>query len=139
MNPYHALKIKLHPEMGRGVFASWSFDEDLVDKELVSCELLVLNHSDTYYVNKTDLKHYTFKYNDEQDCLVLGIGELFNHSDTPNVSYSLVDKLENGQIRKVMSFRLLKPVAAGEQLFIDYNADVHVNTKEYINSKSMVE
>ena len=132
-------KIKLHPEMGRGVFSAHDVYSWEVCTVFSFCELLVLNTDDTRVVNTTELKHYTFKYNETQDCLVLGIGELFNHSDTPNVSYHLEDKVENGITRKVMAFRLLKPVTKGEQLFIDYNADVKVNTEEYINSKSMVE
>lgn len=115
-----------YEDMGRGLKATQSIQ---TDKVLFTAELLVLSPNDTVKVNETDLKYYTFKYNDEQDCLVLGDGELFNHSAAANVGYKLMDWGNQG--RKVMVFYTLRPIEAGEQLFIDYNADVRVNTNEY--------
>jgi tRNA-specific adenosine deaminase 3 len=37
----------------------------------------------------TVLDHYTFKWRDGRMALALGLGSLFNHSETPNVSYIL--------------------------------------------------
>ena len=99
------------------------------NKVLFTAELLVLSEKDTVKVNETDLKYYTFKYNDAQDCLVLGDGELFNHSDDPNVGYKLMDWAGNG--RKVMVFYTLRHITSGEELFIDYGADADVDVKSY--------
>jgi SET domain-containing protein len=129
--------VKLFPDMGRGVISLLTLKQEDVGMILMECELLVLDKNDTTKVNETELKHYTFKYTDDQDCLVLGQGEIFNHSDTPNVSYSLRDVVENGETRQLMIFKLQRPVKRGEQLFIDYNADTKVNTDEYKNSRSM--
>lgn len=113
-------------EYGRHLVAS----KDLIkDTLLAHCELLVLNAKDTVQVNLTDLKYYTFKYNEVQDCLVLGDGEIFNHSDSANVSYTI----EIIDDRPLMCFRLLKDVSKGEGLFINYNADCQVDTSQYIN------
>lgn len=120
--------LKMTPEFGRGLYAST--DLDIGNSLSISFELLVLSPSDTIKVNETDLQFYTFKYNDKQDCLVLGDGEIFNHSDIPNIGYRLVDSLKG---YKVMEFYVLRHIDAHEQLFIDYNADTNVDTKEYIN------
>jgi uncharacterized protein len=111
-------------EMGRGLYANQDIKAGVV---LFRAELLVLSPEDTIKVNETDLKWYTFKYNDNQDCLVLGDGEIFNHSDTANVGYTLT-QYEN---RQVMVFVTIKDVKEGDQLFIDYSADVDVDPKSY--------
>ena len=123
--------LKVTKEFGRGLYASTSVLKGI---RVMLCELLVLSKADTINVNKTDLKHYTFKFNNECDCLVLGVGEIFNHSDHPNVAYNLVRV--NG--RTCMIFNALRHVRQGEQLFIDYDADIQVNTNSYVNSKSMI-
>lgn len=118
--------LKLHETMGRGLFA---LQDVPAQRILFTAELLVLSELDTTIVNSTDLKYYTFKYTDTQDCLVLGDGEIFNHSDTANVGYKLIDF----EGRKLMAFYTLRDVAAHEQLFIDYNADVQVCVAQYEN------
>jgi SET domain-containing protein len=111
-------------EFGRGLYASQNLTPGVI---LFTAELLVLSPSDTIKVNDTDLKYYTFKYNDEQDCLVLGDGEIFNHDDSPNVGY----KLGKYADREVMFFFVLKPVEKGSQLFIDYSSDIKVDATKY--------
>src|SRR5665213_2381554 len=124
--------VAMFDGMGRGVMATSPIPQGNV---VMICELLVLDQHDTRMVNMTELQHYTFKFNESQDCLVLGLGEIFNHSDTPSVSYKLIDK--DG--RKMMAFTALRTIFAGEQLFIDYNADTKVDVSSYIAAKSMVE
>lgn len=116
--------IETTEEFGRGLYATYDLKPGTV---LFIAEVLVLNENDTIKVNETDLKYYTFKYDTDRDCLVLGDGEIFNHSDTPNVDYKLIQY----ETRKCMMFVATKEVLAGEQLFIDYSADIGVNTSEY--------
>jgi uncharacterized protein len=123
--------IKQTTEFGRGLYANRSID---AYSQIMLCELLILSPPDTLVVNTTDLKHYTFVFNKEKDCLVLGDGEIFNHSDEPNVSYKLV--YYNN--RYFMDFCSNKNIRAGQQLFIDYNADTKVNVNDYIKAKSML-
>jgi SET domain-containing protein len=123
--------LKTTKEMGRGIYAA----RDILENEVImECEVLVLNESDTIKVNETDLKYYTFKYTDSRDCLVLGHGEIFNHSDMPNVSYKLVPF----QDRLVMQFKALKTIPKDSQLFIDYAADTQVKTSTYIENESLL-
>lgn len=112
--------IKKTKKYGRGVYAAKDITKGTV---MEICEVLVLSQNDTKLVNKTDLKYYVFKYNDKQDCIVLGNGEIFNHADSPNVSFKL--------IKNKMVFRALKNIIKGKQLFTNYNEDVEVNTKKY--------
>jgi len=118
--------LKVSPEMGRGLYTGYVGIQKA--KLIAQCELLIFDEFDTVLVNQTNLKYYTFKYNDKQDCLVLGDGEIFNHSDTPNVGY----KLMTVDDRKVMVFYALRDIAKDEQLFIDYNADIKVDVKSYM-------
>lgn len=127
--------VSLYEDMGRGLTNLTSIG---LGEFIMQCELLVLSPSDTLLANVTDLKHYTFKYSNDQDCLVLGLGEIFNHSDTPNVKYELQNFIQNGVSRKVMVFSAIRDIAPGEQLFIDYGADTIVNTQDYINNESLV-
>lgn len=127
-------QVTIFKGMGRGVVVAAGDYFIPSNSKIMVCEILVLSTKDTVVVNTTDLQHYTFKYNKTQDCLVLGDGEIFNHSDTPNVSY----RLKNKYGRKVMVFTALRDLFPGEQLFIDYNADVKVNVLSYTDAKSLV-
>lgn len=98
------------------------------------CEILVLSKLDTITVNSTALQYYTFVFNSYQDCLVLGDGEIFNHDDKPNVSYTL----EPFDGRQRMVFRALIDIPANSQLFINYAADSQIDTAGYINNKSLI-
>ncbi len=111
--------VQLVDGMGRSVIA----ERDIKRGEVITnCELLVLSPIDTIKVNETDLQWYTFTFDKEtnRDCLVMGDGEIFNHSDDANTLYGLIDF--DG--RKLMRFQAARDVSKGEQLFINYNADV---------------
>lgn len=116
--------IKVSDEMGRGVYALREIPKDMC---IAIEELLVFNQKDTRKVNKTDLQFYTYRLDEETDCLVLGNGELYNHSDAPNVSYRLV-RIDN---RPMMLYSALKTIQPHEQLLIDYSADIPVDISKY--------
>lgn len=119
-------QIKFTEEFGRGIYA----DQEIKSGQWVECaEILALNDQDTVMVNNTELKCYTFKLDDNSDCLVLGNGELYNHSDNPNVSYRLLHI--NG--RSQMVFKAIKNIQKNDQLFIDYNEDGPTNAEYCVN------
>lgn len=126
--------LKVTPEFGRGLYATQPIKAGTI---LGLFELLVLDATDTVTVNVTALQFYTFKYNDKRDCIVLGDGEIFNHSDKPNVSYGL-EKIHPHESRLGMQFVATRDIEIGEQLFIDYEADTKVNTKGYIKHESLM-
>jgi hypothetical protein len=124
-------QIKTTDQFGRGLYATETIRPRRV---VMRCELLVLSPTDTVIVNATELKHYTFVFNSNQDCLVLGLGEIFNHSDKPNVSYQIVDF----EGRKVMQFVSLSQIEPGQQLFINYENDSKVDVSKYVEQKSLL-
>jgi uncharacterized protein len=119
--------IKQTQEFGRGLYATADIK---VGQVIFAAELLVLSPEDTVKVNQTDLQYYTFVYNETQDCLVLGDGELFNHSDTANIGYRLED-YDGPNSRKIMIFYAIQDIPQHDQLFTDYNQDTKVNTDSY--------
>lgn len=124
-------RIKTSPEFGRGLYA----DRDIYAGEpIMTCELIVLSEKDTKTLQETDLRFYTFVFNDKQDCLLLGDGELFNHSDLPNVEF----RLKRYKDRMVMYFNCIRHIEEGEELCIDYNADIKINVDEYVAAPSLV-
>jgi uncharacterized protein len=126
------MKITMYENMGRGVQTTSKVKAGEV---VHMAEILVLSANDTKILNEqTELQYYTFKYNETQDCLVLGHGEIFNHNDQPNVSYSLVE-LEG---RSMMQFKAIMDIEPKQQLFINYAADTEVKVAGYINSKSLI-
>lgn len=118
-------KIKFYNDMGRGIESTCMINTNEI---IEIAEILVLSEKDSNLVNSTDLQFYTFQYNNKQDCLVLGNGELYNHDSQPNVSYTL--QLDNDG-RTKMVFRALREIMTGEQLFIDYEADSQVDATKY--------
>ena len=123
--------IVVYPGMRRGLEALHSITQGTLIKEE---EILLLNARDTEVLEETELRYYTFKANDVRDCLVLGDGELYNHSDDANVGYIL--KYLDGRYR--MQFYALRDIKQGEQLFIDYNADTRVNVEAYKKQESLI-
>lgn len=111
--------VRMIDGMGRGIIAERNI---ALGEVITNCELLVLNKPDTSLINQTELQWYTFVFDkaNKQDCLVLGDGEIFNHDDNANVLYGLIDF--DG--RKLMRFQAARDIKKGEQLFIDYRADV---------------
>lgn len=120
------LKILEAPDTGRGVYS----DCEIKAGEFVcECELLVLSETDTALLSRTDLKYYTYAFTNLQDCLALGVGSLFNHSEDPNIKFEL--SKHNASGRPVLIFIALKDIKPGEQLCIDYRADCDVNIGNY--------
>ncbi len=130
-----SVAVTLFEGMGRGIVATSSLRAGEV---VMQCEILKLNIVDTVQVNQTELQYYTFKYDKHCDCLVLGNGEIFNHSARPSVKYELVDFFQEGVTRKVMLFTALRDITRGEQLLIDYQADTHVMVDGYMVNKSLM-
>ncbi len=137
----HELRIdESSANMGRCIHASRDITKG--DK-IMHCELLVLPEFDSLLVNDTVLKHYVFKYNERQDCIVLGLGSMFNHAPTiettPNETLANVKyELASWGDRSLMFFIATRDIKQGEQLFIDYAQDTNVDVAEYINQPSLI-
>jgi hypothetical protein len=126
------IKIECNAEFGRMIIATKNIPRNTI---IEICEILVLSKEDTALVNKTDLQYYTFVYNQFQDCLVLGNGEIYNHSDDANVKYDLL--LIDDRIKMV--FTSVCNITAGDQCFTNYSQDdLNIDASGYINNKSLI-
>lgn len=85
--------------------------------EIVEISPILFVGSDAKGVHK--LKDYIFEIDNEQDIygIVLGYGSLYNHSDTPNVTFAYNPK------NKQMYFIAARMINAGEELNIDYGKE----------------
>ncbi|KZS99472.1 uncharacterized protein LAESUDRAFT_622207, partial [Laetiporus sulphureus 93-53] len=62
----------------------------------------------------TVLDPYTFRWRDGRMALALGLGSLFNHSQSPNVSYIINTKTES------IRYTTMRRIETGEELCIFY-------------------
>lgn len=110
------LSVAPSPERGRGVFTT----EDIATGTIVEISpVLVLDPEERAKVEQTILFDYIFEWGDDLKgaCVALGYLSVYNHSYTANCIYEMDFEHELMQIRTV------KPIKAGEELFINYNAD----------------
>ena len=65
-----------------------------------------------------DWGHLTGSGDPALHCFALGVGSLFNHTDSPNLSYAADPS------RRALVFTATRAIAIGEELTIDYNSDI---------------
>jgi uncharacterized protein len=110
------LSVAPSPERGRGVFTT----EDIATGTIVEISpVLVLDPDERAKVEQTILFDYIFEWGDDLKgaCVALGYLSVYNHSYAANCIYEMDFEHELMQVRTV------KPIKAGEELFINYNAD----------------
>jgi hypothetical protein len=100
--------------MGRGVFAGRAFE---AWEFIEVCPVLVLS-AEQVEKGLGSLESYVFLWGEGGDlALALGYGSLYNHSSDPNAEFN--PRLGRGEI----TFRALRRIEAGEQIFINYRWD----------------
>ncbi|EPQ51006.1 hypothetical protein GLOTRDRAFT_81597 [Gloeophyllum trabeum ATCC 11539] len=104
--------IRYSEGKGRGVFATRRIDPQTVIE--ISPVLLFTKDEYRDHGRHTVIDHYTFKWRDGRMALALGLGSLFNHSDHPNVSYTLDTETES------IRYTTTRAVAPDEELCIFY-------------------
>lgn len=107
------LEVRDTGAMGRGVFARRAIGKG---KLIEACPIILLSAADERRLEGTTLDQYLFGWGDgdEGACLVLGLGSLYNHSAAPNAVAC------RNEVKARMDFVALRDIAAGEQLFVDY-------------------
>ncbi|KAG7443141.1 uncharacterized protein BT62DRAFT_972973 [Guyanagaster necrorhizus] len=105
-------RIQYSEGKGRGVYASRFIE----NRTVVEISPVLLFSKDEYesHGRHTVLGHYTFKCKDGRMALALGLGSLFNHSDSPNVTYEI--DLSTESIR----YTTVHDIEPGEELCIFY-------------------
>lgn len=102
--------------MGRGVFTS----EPLPAGTVVEISpVIVMSAEDRRHLDQTALHDYIFEWGEDRKscCMALGYVPIYNHSYTSNCEYEM--DFEAALIR----ITTMRDIAAGEELFINYNGD----------------
>lgn len=109
------LAVRKVPGKGRGVFAL----VDIPAGTPLFCDPVVVipeEHGDM--VDDSVMGRYAFEWNDEDQCMVFGIGSLINHGLPANVEFD--SNLET----MTMDFRAAIDIKRGEELCYDYGHPV---------------
>lgn len=97
---------------GRGVFAA----KNIKAKQIVEiCPAIILRRSELKHIRETDLNYYYFEFDNKHIGIVLGYGELYNHSYNPNAKYLL------SVSRHEFTVVAIKDIKKGEEIFFNYN------------------
>ncbi len=115
-------------KMNRGVFTSEDIKEGVLVEE---APVLVMTAEERAFLDKTLLHDYIFEWGDSREhcCMALGNVPLYNHSYSSNCEYEM--DYEQYMIR----VRAVRPIKAGEQLFINYNGDWNDETPVWFETK----
>ena len=102
--------------MGRGVFTDAAIPADTV---IEIAPVIVMSGKDRQMLDQTLLHDYIFEWGPQQAqcCMALGYVPLYNHSYNSNCDYEMDFDAHT------ISIRTVKPVNAGEELFINYNGE----------------
>lgn len=122
------LTIAPSDSRGRGVFST----EDIPANTIIEISpVLVLSPEERAHVEKTLLFNYIFEWGDDMKsaCVALGYLSIYNHSYQANCIYEMDFEQSNMQIRTV------RPVKAGEELFVNYNATPDDGTPIWFEAK----
>lgn len=115
-------------DMGRGVFTR----EDIDTGTLVEvAPVIVMTAEERKLLDQTLLHDYIFEWGEQSDqcCMALGYVPVYNHSYQSNCEYEMDFDSQQILVRSV------KPVKAGEELFINYNGEWNDSTPLWFDAK----
>lgn len=115
-----ALEVRPVPGKGRGVFAT----RDIAEGEILDdCHVLLIGAEDAERLEETPLGSHYFHWEGEDDdrwrgAIALGVASLVNHSPDPNAG------VWQDYERQRLVLEALRPIAAGEEVVIDYEIEL---------------
>ncbi|KAK7048268.1 histone-lysine methyltransferase Set7, partial [Favolaschia claudopus] len=123
--------VKNSQGKGRGVFAAQAIPAHI----LVESSPVLLLEKEEYeqHGRFTVLDHYTFKWKNGRMALALGIGSLFNHSNSPNVSYTIDPSNDS------IHYTTTRAVEPDEELCIYYGSNLWFDPVDFTASQNMQE
>jgi hypothetical protein len=101
---------------GKGVFAG----RDIEEGEVIEvCPIILFPKEELVHMRQTVLDDYYFDWGEKGEwfAVCLGYGSLYNHSYTPNAEYGMDFEAQT------IDFYCIKPIPAGEEIFVNYNGD----------------
>lgn len=101
---------------GRGVFTRKDLPANVI---IENAPVIVMSNDDRQLLDKTLLHDYIFEWGDDSEkcCMALGYVPMYNHAVPSNCEYEM--DYENHTI----AIKTVRPVKAGDELFINYNGD----------------
>lgn len=104
------------PSAGRGVFAGGAIKKG---EKIEVCPFIEIPENETEAIEQSTLINYVYFFGEkkEQMLLALGLGSIYNHSNTPNALYEIKPE------EKVIEFRALKDIKKGEEIVVNYKQD----------------
>ena len=124
----------LHPALyvaqvkgrGRGVFAAEALAAQTV---IERAPVIVMNAEARLFLDKTLLHDYIFEWGETQQecCVALGYVSMYNHLYQSNCEYEMHFK------KAMITVRTVRAIAAGEELFINYNGDWNSDKPVWFN------
>ena len=111
------LTIAPSPNRGRGVFATEAIQ---INTTIEIAPVIVLTKEHRVIVEQTLLYDYIFEWGEDHKSAAVALGYLsiYNHTIHPNCVYEM--DYEN----ETISIMTIKDIKAGEELFINYNAEI---------------
>lgn len=125
---HKGLFVNVTAHMGKGVFTKGSIPANTV---VEIAPVIVMSGNDRKLLDQTLLHDYIFEWGDDrvQCCMALGYVPLYNHAYNSNCNYEMDFEDETITIITV------RPVEAGEELFINYNGDWDNNKPLWFDAK----
>ncbi len=101
---------------GRGVYTTKALKAETVIEQ---SPVIVLSATDRKLLDKTLLHDYIFEWGENKSycCMAMGYVPMYNHSFASNCEYHMDFMLA------IITVKTVRPVVAGEELFINYNGD----------------
>ena len=110
------LYIDKTDSMGRGVFTKENIDANTI---IEISPVIVMTTEERKLLDQTILHDYIFEWgvNKEQCCMAIGYVPVYNHSYKSNCEY------EMDFANEIIKIKAIRPITAGEELFINYNGN----------------
>ncbi len=108
------LKIKSIPRKGRGVVALKTIRKGEVFEV---APFIPVKSEEAKSLTRTRLSHYIYSLSRGARALALGFGSLYNHDAKPNADFKIEERA------RVVKFRALRTIKAGDEITIDYGYD----------------
>ena len=105
---------------GRGVFAT----VDIKKGEVIEiCPIIILWDKDFPHVQETLMIGYVYGYTGNSTMIALGYGSLYNHLNTPNAKYELVEHEGMKEQDSELYITALRPIMKNEEIYINYGGE----------------
>jgi SET domain-containing protein len=110
------LTIAPSPNRGRGVYATEAIESGTV---IEIAPVIVVDNIQRTKLEETLLYDYIFEWGEDHKSAAIGLGyvSIYNHAIEPNCRYDM------DYDQETISIKTIKPIAIGEELFINYNAE----------------